>query len=168
MEGIRNKVAESGIIVIDLLAYRPDESSVMELDISLWLQGGFLFREKDFRASVMAVDWAIYAGKHVTICCTTDAIVPYWAFAFVAVQLQSYALSTVMGSKDDRIRQLWMDGLTDAGFAQYQQQKVVLKARNEVFPEIYVKAVTLLYAHAATLMYGEAGSPIVLYKRTTK
>lgn len=168
MDNIRNKIAESGIIVVDLLQYRPDEKKIDVIDIAPWLQQGLLFKEKDFRAAIAAVDWTAYTDRDVTICCSTDAIVPYWAFAFVAVQLQPYAATIGMGSLEESIRQRWLEQLDKAAFSAFDQQKIVLKARNEVPPEIYVKAATLLYKHVASLMYGEAGSPIILHKRTTK
>ncbi|ASZ13810.1 DUF2480 family protein [Chitinophaga pendula] len=168
MDNIRNRIAESGIIVVDLLQYRPDEREMDVVDIAPWLQQGLLFKEKDFRAAVATVDWSAYSDRYVTICCSTDAIVPYWAFAFVAVHLQPYAAAIGMGSLDQWIRHLWLQQLDKAAFSAFGQQKIVLKARNEVPPEIYVKAATLLNEHVASLMYGEAGSPIILHKRTTK
>ena len=84
MDEIVNKVAQSSLMVFDLEDYYP-EGHVVEVDISQWLVEGFLLKEVDFRAQLKSTDWSKYQDKYVALYCATDAILPAWAFALVAV-----------------------------------------------------------------------------------
>ena len=79
MSEIVNKVANSGLITLDLEEIRPEGERVL-IDISDQLIDGFVLREKDFRAYIKSCNWNDYKDKHVAIVCTADAIVPTWAF----------------------------------------------------------------------------------------
>ena len=52
---IRNKVAESGIITIDLESFLPTDE-IIELDIKAMLFQGLLLKEKDFRETLKKTD----------------------------------------------------------------------------------------------------------------
>ena len=75
---LNNKVAESGLITIDLASYLPANEIVL-FDIKPFLFMELILKEKDFRAALLATDWSIYADKIVGIYCSTDAIIPMWA-----------------------------------------------------------------------------------------
>ena len=83
---IINKVAESGLITIDLSRYIP-EGDIITFDITPYLFQGLILKEKDFRAFVKENDWNLYAGKNVAVICSADAIVPTWAYMLLATKL---------------------------------------------------------------------------------
>ena len=93
MSEIINKVAESGLITIDLEAYYP-EGERIAFDMAPLLVEGLLLREKDFRAFIAEHDWSTYKGKHVALFCSTDAIIPRWAWMLLSVALQPFATTT--------------------------------------------------------------------------
>ena len=99
MDEIVNKVAQSSLMVFDLEDYYPD-NHVVEVDISQWLVEGFLLKEADFRAQLKDTDWSKYEDKYVALYCATDAILPAWAFALVAVHLTPFALHVIHGTKE--------------------------------------------------------------------
>src|SRR5574343_121147 len=47
-----------------------------------------------------ATDWSKYEDKYVALYCATDAILPAWAFALVAVHLAPHALKVIQGNKE--------------------------------------------------------------------
>jgi len=74
-EPIVNKVAESGLITIDLEQYYPkEETGVFDMKDHLFM--GMILKEKEFRESLKNLDWSIYRDKHVAITCSADAIIP--------------------------------------------------------------------------------------------
>src|SRR3954467_3562824 len=85
---IVNKVAESGLITIDLEDFYPNGERVL-FDIKPWLFEELILKEKDFREHIKNHDWAQYENKFVAITCTADAIIPTWAYMLVASALSS-------------------------------------------------------------------------------
>ena len=58
-ETIVNKVAESGLITLDLEEYYPKEEIVV-FDLKAHLFMGLILKEKDFRAALQNIDWSQY------------------------------------------------------------------------------------------------------------
>ncbi|MGL5946311.1 MAG: DUF2480 family protein, partial [Sediminibacterium sp.] len=69
MEAIVNKVAESGILSVDLETFLPKEK-IMVFDLKDYLFMGLILKEKDFRAALQSIDWNEFADAHVTITCS--------------------------------------------------------------------------------------------------
>ena len=86
-ETIVNKVAESGLVEIDLETYYP-KGEVVVFDLKDYLFMGLIVKEKDFREALKQHDFSVYKDKLVAVTCTADAIVPVWAYMLVASYLQ--------------------------------------------------------------------------------
>lgn len=166
MEEIINKVAQSSLEVFDLEDYFPDEH-VVELDISQWLFEGFLLKEKDFREQLKNFDWTIYQDKYVGIICSTEAILPAWTFALVAVYVKPFALKTIHGNKEQIIVEWYNDILSKLDYSPFQDKPVILKgcSRKPVPQSVYTLAIQKLMPFARSIMFGEACSAVPLYKR---
>ena len=95
---IVNKIANSGLITIDLEKYLPI-GDVVTFDLKDHLFMGLILKEKDFRESLKQIDWEIYRDKYVAITCTADAIIPVWAYMLVAAYLQPVAQDFIMGDE---------------------------------------------------------------------
>jgi len=54
-----NKVADSGLITLDLEKWYPREETAV-FDIKDYLFMGMILKEKDFREALKAKDWPIY------------------------------------------------------------------------------------------------------------
>ena len=78
-ETIKNKIAESGLISIDLKDFYPEGERVV-IDMKDHLFEGLILKEKDFRQYVKTEDWSKYKNKYVAITSTADAIIPTWAY----------------------------------------------------------------------------------------
>ena len=74
----KNKVAESGILSLDLEQYYPKEEIIL-FDMKDYLFMGLILKEKDFRESLKSLDTSVYKDKNVAITCSADAVIPMWA-----------------------------------------------------------------------------------------
>lgn len=81
-----NKVAESGLVSLDLAQYLP-KNDIVVFDIKPYLFMELILKEKDFRASLSSIDWSVYQDKIVGIFCSTDAIIPMWANMLIVSNL---------------------------------------------------------------------------------
>jgi Protein of unknown function (DUF2480) len=169
MEEIINKVAQSSLVVFDLEDYYPDDH-VVDLDVSQWLAEGFLLRETDFRAQLKAMDWTPYEDKYVALYCATDAILPAWAFALVAVHLAPLALKIIHGSKELAIIEWYQDILNKLDYTDYFEKPVILKgcSKKAVPNQVYTLAIQKLIKVSKSVMFGEACSAVPLYKTLKK
>src|SRR5690349_1079553 len=93
-----NKVAQSGILSLDLEGYLPT-APVVAFDLKDHLFMGLILKEKDFRQALKEKDWSAYAGKHVAVTCSVDAIIPVWAYMLVASYLQPVAREVYVGTE---------------------------------------------------------------------
>ena len=101
MEEIVNKVQQSGLIAVDLADYLPAASAFEGFDFAPRLWNGLVLKEKDFRDFLKEHDWSQYAGKHVYLFCSEEAILPSWAFMIVSSKLVGVAASVTVGDLQD-------------------------------------------------------------------
>ena len=166
MDVIQNKVAESGIQVVDLETFLPT-NPVSDIDLSSFLAGGFLLREKEFRAQVKETDWSTFEGHHVGIFCSTDAIIPTWAYMLVAAQLDGVAASVTSGRAEEVRGGLLLESIDSHDWTEYADRIVVLKGcgTGQVTPAAYIRATSHLQEVARKLMYGEPCSSVPIWRR---
>lgn len=165
MDEIINKVAQSSLMVFDLEDYYPDHH-VVDLDISQWLLEGFILKESEFRAKLKQMDWSHFDDKYVALYCATDAILPAWAFALVAVHLAPHALKVIHGNKELAVIEWYQDILNKLDYTDYFQKPVILKgcSKKAVPNQVYTLAIQKLMKVAKSVMFGEACSAVPLYK----
>ena len=159
-----NKAKASGIIALDLSDYKPT-TEIVELDIKDHLFMGMIVKEKEFKESIAAVDYSVYDEKEVGIICSTDAIIPPWAFMMIMEKLSPYASYVDLNNAETILLDLWKRRLIYADLKQYRNQKVVVRANTNYDPSLYLLAAGLLKPLVKTLMYGEIGLPKVIFKQ---
>ena len=166
---IINKVAQSSLMVFDLEDYYPDDH-VVDLDVSKWLAEGFILREADFRSQLKNYDWSNFQDKYVAMYCSTDAILPAWTFALVAVHLAPFALKTIHGNKELAIIEWYQDILNKLDYTDYFENPVILKgcSKKAVPNQVYTLAIQKLIKVSKSVMFGEACSAVPLYKSAKK
>ena len=96
---IVNRVANSGLINIDLSDYAPKQN-IAVLEVKDFLFQGIILKEKEFRTSLKKFDFSIFKGKTVAVHCSADAIVPMWAFMLVTSYLKVVANEIHFGKKE--------------------------------------------------------------------
>ena len=163
---IINRVTSSSLVTFDLEEYYEPGDRVL-FDIKDQLYEGLILREKDFREFIKNHDWPSYQDKLVAITCSTDAIIPTWAFMLVAIALRPYAKRIEFGTLDDLEEKLFQDSLSKVDWQQFQSAKVVVKGCSKVNvpSSAYVYVVSQLQPLVSSLMFGEACSTVPLYKK---
>ncbi len=165
-ESLVNKVAQSGLVTLNLELYYP-EGDRQYLDIKDTLFMGMVLKEKDFRAWLKEHDWSIYQNSHVAIGCSADAIIPTWAYMLIASKLSGIAATVHYGDLDSLDRELWNAALSRIDFTQYQEAKIVVKgcSDKEVSPYAYVFVTDKLTPLVQSIMFGEPCSTVPVYKK---
>lgn len=165
-ENIVNKVAQSGLITIDLTEIFPPGERVF-YDIKDNLFQGLMLREKDFRTFIKEHNWESYQNKHVAIGCSVDAIVPTWAYMLLANKLAPFAETIVFGDLNTLETVIFDRQLSKFDFEKYRDQRVVVKGCGEThIPEsAYVDITVKLSSIAKSIMYGEPCSTVPIFKQ---
>lgn len=166
MEEIVNKVAQSGLVTINLEDfYDTTECRVMDLKENLFQ--GLILREKDFRAFVKDHDWNQYEGKNVCLICTADAIVPTWAFMLAANKLRPHANRVFYGTPEQLQQQIIQEKIDELNPEDYRDGKIVIKGCSKFDVPIgsYVALTEKLTPVVRSIMYGEPCSTVPIYKR---
>ncbi|MCU0442560.1 MAG: DUF2480 family protein [Bacteroidia bacterium] len=166
IEPIENKVANSGLITLNLEDYFHQGERVV-LDIKPWLFRELLLKEKDFREFVKNHNWQQYQGKNVAFICSADAIIPTWAYMLLSVHIEPYAHRYVFGDLAALETILYQDALAKIDFEQYQDVRVIVKGCSDVPVPVsaYVEITHKLAPYAKSIMYGEACSNVPIWKR---
>ncbi|MFM2136219.1 MAG: hypothetical protein RL021_1619 [Bacteroidota bacterium] len=166
MDPIINKVAESGLITIDLEELHVPGERVL-FDIRSWLYEELILREKDFREQIKELDWSAFSGKHVAVTCSADAVIPVWAYMLIAASLAPYAQTTVFGSLERLEESLFLERLNCLDLSVYKDQRVIIKGCSAVPVPVsaYFHLTSLLQPIVKSVMYGEPCSTVPVYKR---
>ena len=169
MGDIVNKVAQSGIITIDLGEYYP-AGKRQEIDLKDQLWQGMAIREKDFREFIKEEDWSKYQDSHVAVHCSVDAIVPTWAFMLVAAALADYAKNTHFGIIESLESHLWTESLRSVEPQNFVDARVVIKGCSDkyVSPSAFMILSSKLKPVVRSLMYGEPCSTVPIYKKSIR
>lgn len=165
---IVNKVAQSGLVTLDLESYKPVPGQIVGLDLADFLFQRLMLKEKEFRDQVKNTHWETYIGKDVAIFCSEDAIIPLWAYMLVAVSLQPYARRIEAMHPDDLQQLIWKENMeTEIRKLNLVDQRVVVKGcGDEQIPQaIFVAATNLLVPQVKSLMYGEPCSTVPVFKK---
>lgn len=163
---IVNRVAESGIITINLEDFYPKEEMVL-FDLKDHLFRGLILKEKDFRAALQTTDWKVYENKNVAVTCTTDAIIPVWAYMLVATYLQPYAKEVTVGNIETLTEVIMQKNISTFNTTAFADKRIVIKGCGEIkIPEsAYLSITGKLKPVAKSIMYGEPCSTVPIYKR---
>jgi len=163
---IVNRVASSSLITFDLEEfYRPGDRALFDIKDQLFQ--GLILKEKDFRDFIKGNDWSQYKNKLVAIHCSSDAIVPTWAYMLLAVALEPFASKVFFGTLEELESELFQEALAKINWEQYRNAKVVVKgcSKRDVPVSAYVETTNRLRPIVSSLMFGEPCSTVPLYKK---
>jgi len=163
---IINRVANSKLITLDLEDYYPAGERVV-LDISDWLFEGFILKEIDFRESVKNHDWSQYKDCHVAVTCSTDAIIPSWAYLLISASLTPYAKKFVIGDLELLENSIFQDIIANIPLDKFENAPVIIKGCSEknIPNSAYAHLTQRLVPVVKSLMFGEACSSVPLFKK---
>jgi len=162
---ITNKVANSGIITIDLEQFITEGERVL-FDIKPLLFSEFILKEKDLREFIKTNDWSSYRNKLVALTCSNDAIVPTWAYMLLTLALEPYAKKIVFGNLKDLENLLFAEKISELDVSKYKDARVVIKGCGDkpLPTNAFVQITTLIKPLAKSIMYGEPCSTVPLFK----
>ncbi|QED38339.1 DUF2480 family protein [Antarcticibacterium arcticum] len=163
---IINRVANSSLITFNLEdLYLPGDRLL--IDISDWLMEGLVLRESLFREKAAAQDWSIYKDAYVALTCSTQAIIPAWAYMLLSSYLQPFAKKVVAGDLKTLETTLYAEILKDLDVSYLKDKPVIIKGcSNKPVPEnAYLLLISKLQPIVKSIMYGEACSSVPLYKK---
>ncbi|MDG1714494.1 DUF2480 family protein [Lacinutrix sp.] len=163
---IINRVANSKLVTFDLEDFYPDGKRVL-FDIKDWLLEGLVLREKDFREYVKNYNWSQHQNQYVALTCSTDAIVPAWAYMLLVVNLEPFVEKAVIGTLDDLETSIYQDIINKIDVDSFKNKPIIIKgcANKPVPVNAYTMLIKKLKPVAKSLMYGEACSSVPLFKR---
>ena len=162
---IVNRVANSGLINIDLSDYAPKQNIVV-FEVKDFLFQEMILKEKEFRSSLNEFDFSIYQGKTVAINCNSDAIVPMWAFMLVTSYLKNIASEIHFGTKEEVFQQIFIANIDAINTVEFDNKKVIVKGCGQIplSASLYVAITKKLKNSVSSLMFGEACSAVPVCK----
>ncbi|MGX1024472.1 DUF2480 family protein [Flavobacterium sp. CS20] len=164
-EEIINRVAKSPIKTFNLEALYQDGQR-FEIDLSQWLDEGFILKEKEFRQALKNHDWSQYQNGFIALNCSTDAIIPAWAYMLVSTYLHPISKKVVVGHIEDLNSILYAEAIKDLDLTDYKNKPVIVKGCSDkpVPQTAYLLLIQRLQPIVKNLMFGEACSAVPLYK----
>lgn len=163
---IVNKVASSGIIQLDLEEIAPQGERVLyDIKQNLWQE--LVLKEEDFRNFIKTNDWSVYKDKYVALTCTTDAIVPTWAYMLLLTALKPFAKKVIFGNLETLNTVLWVEALKQLDNDRFNDARVVVKGCSTIpVPEAaFTELANILLPRVKSLMFGEPCSTVPVFKK---
>ncbi len=161
-----NKVAESGIITLNLEDHYPKEQVAL-FDMKDYLFMELILKEKDFREKLKGLDVTVYQDKIVALTCTADAVIPMWAYMLAASALQPVATEIIFGSEAFSKENILLRNIELINTEEYKDARVVIKGCGElpIGEAAYIAITKKLRPVAKSIMYGEPCSTVPVFKK---
>jgi hypothetical protein len=165
-ESLINKVAESGLISLDLAQYIPNNDIVV-FDIKPYLFMELILKEKDFRTSLSTIDWTQFENKIVGIFCSTDAIIPMWANMLIVANLSPFAKAVYFGDENKTRDLVLLEEIQKIDATTFTDQRVVVKGCGDTYigESAFIAITQKLRPVVKSIMYGEPCSTVPVYKK---
>ncbi|MDC0204683.1 DUF2480 family protein [Flavobacteriales bacterium] len=163
---IINRVANSDLITIDLADYAP-KLQISEIDLKQFLFKGVILKEKEFRKTLKEFDFSIYTNKVVALFCSSDAIVPMWAYMLTTSYLNPLVSEIYFGTKEEVFQKIFTKNIEEIDASEFEERKVIVKGCGHVplSESLYVAITKNLQNTVSSLMFGEACSAVPVLKR---
>lgn len=167
-DDIINRVANSKLVTINLEDYYP-EGKRLVFDIKDWLFEGFVLREKDFRETIKQHNWSQYQNTYVSLTCSSDAIIPAWAYILISIHLEPFTKKTVIGNLELLETSIYQDIINNLNVSPFANKPIIIKgcSKKAVPQNAYIMLANKLKPIAHSIMYGEACSSVPLFKTKT-
>jgi len=166
MDSLVNRVAQSSLITIKLEDFYP-KHRVEVFDVKDYLFHGLILKEMDYREALKNHDWSKYQDCYLTIHCSTDAIIPTWAYMLVASYASGIARDLYFGDPDAFLITYFREQIRALPMESYIGAKVVIKGCSDlqIPASAYLELTHKLKPHASSIMFGEPCSTVPVYKK---
>lgn len=164
-----NRVANSPLQTINLEHFWPKQEMV-DFDLKDYLFMELILKEKDFRTALKELDWEDYRDKIICVHCSSDAIIPLWAYMLVAQHASGVASDIYHGSKEEYLSYYYKTTLSAMSWEEYEDKPVVIKgcSNQPVPPAAYLTLTQLLRPIAKSILFGEPCSTVPIFKKPRK
>ena len=165
MSEIVNKIAKSGLITLDMKTFKGPQKRKI-IDVKNWLFEGMVLKEKKFREHLTDEKWEKYKNAFVALHCSTDTIIPVWAYMLLTKYLNPYAISVIYGNENDLEKKIFDINIKSFDTKPLENKRVLLKGCTDTYiPEdSYVQLSNKLMGNVKSLMFGEACSNVPIFK----
>jgi hypothetical protein len=142
-------------------------SNTAEFDIQPALYQGIILKELDFREYIKSFQWESFEGKKVFVHCSSDAIIPTWAYMLVAARLSSIAQLAVFGDMGQLEKKIIDDAITQICKQNLENSKIVIKGCGAIKNRdyAYFQLTKALAPTVSSIMYGEPCSTVPVFKK---
>ena len=146
---IVNKIAKRGLITLEMKSFKGDQKRAL-IDISQWLFQGLVLKEKLFRTNLKEHNWEEYKDKYVAIYCSTDTIIPVWAYMLVGKYLQPYAKKCILGDKFSLEKEIFDINIKEISTEEFTDKRILIdslsfKLSNSFNSEVFIPSRFPLY-----------------------
>lgn len=166
---IVNRVNESGIVSLDPENLLPNPSvSVIDFKNLLWQE--MALREADLRAWIKSTDFEVYRDHVVGIHCSSDALIPLWAYMLIASKLSGVAVHVAQGNADQAMEDYLLTFIRTIDRSAYSDLRVVVKGcgKRTLPASVYIVLTMHLQPAVRTWMFGEPCSTVPVYKQSIR
>lgn len=162
-----NRVANSSLVTIDLEEMYP-KGEIVPFDLKAYLFMELILKEKDFRESLGAIDWEQYRGKNLAVFCSTDAIIPMWAFMLVATHAAPVVEDIALCEPAQMIENTFLKKIAALDIQEHEGKRLVIKGCSDkpVPASAYLEITRRLQPVALSIMFGEPCSTVPVYKKS--
>ena len=163
---IMNRVETSGLVTLDLEDFYPKET-IKVFDLKDYLFRGLIIKEKDFREALKNTNWSEFDNCNVAVMCSTDAIIPVWAYMLIGAYLRPVAKHIVLGDKEKLVETIILNNIRAIDTNEYFDKRVVVKGCGDVkiSDSAYLTVTAMLQPFVKSIMYGEPCSTVPVYKK---
>ena len=165
-EEIINRVANSKLVTIDLEDYYPEGSGFYLISrigyMKVWFCEKKISEKKPNHSTGLQ-----YQNCYVSLTCSTEAIIPAWAYMLLVVYLEPFVEKVIIGDLDALETSIYQDIINQLDTSEYRDKPVIIKgcSHKPVPANAYVMLINKLKPLAKSIMYGEACSAVPLYKK---
>ena len=162
---IKNRVADSGIVNVDLSDYAPKEN-ILELDLKQFLFDGLVLKEKEFRIALKEFDFNKYDEKVVAVFCGANVIVPMWAYMLITTYLNNANAKIYFGNKNKVTQAIIKENIDSINVDDYKEKRVIVNGCSNIklSEGLYIAITKKLQKNVKSLMFGEACSAVPIFK----
>ena len=162
---IKNRVADSGIVNVDLSDYAPKEN-ILELDLKQFLFDGLVLKEKEFRIALKEFDFNKYDGKVVAVFCGANVIVPMWAYMLITTYLNNANAKIYFGNKNKVTQAIIKENINSINVDDYKEKRVIVNGCSNIklSEGLFIAITKKLQKNVKSLMFGEACSAVPIFK----
>ncbi len=162
---IVNRVAQSELITIDFYDFVP-KNEIIEFDLKQFLFRGTILKEKEFRIELKKFDVSKFHNKEVALFCSSDCIIPMWAYMLATSKINDIASEIYSGSKSELLQKKTLANIQNIDTGKFINKKVIVKGCGQMQfnEELYIAITKKLRNIVSSLMFGEACSAVPVYK----